>query len=73
MEITFTEHARDRLIQRNIKEKQVIQALKNPDKILKSFGRRKIAIKRFKEKTLEVVFKEEKDILVIITNYWLEE
>ena len=73
MRIVLTEHARDRLSQRNIRERDVIQTLKNPDRILKSFGRRKIAVKSIKEKTLEVVFREEKDILIIITSYWLEE
>lgn len=73
MEIVFTEHAKDRLFQRNIKEKEVRQTLKNPDRILKSFGRRKIAQKRFQEKILEVVFREEKGIIIVITNYWLEE
>ncbi len=73
MEIVFTEHAKERLSQRDIKEKDIIQTLKNPDRILKSFGGRKIAQKKFKGKILEVVFKEEKDRLVVITNYWLEE
>lgn len=73
MKIVLTEHARDRLSQRNIREKEVIQTLKNPDRILKSFGRRKIAVKNIKDKTLEVVFREEKDILIVITSYWLEE
>ena len=73
MNIVFTEHARDRLSQRNIRKRDVIQTLKNPDRILKSFGRRKIAVKSIKEKTLEVVFREEKNILIVITSYWLEE
>ena len=73
MRIVLTEHARDRLSQRNIRERDVIQTLKNPDRILKSFGRRKIAVKSIKEKTLEVVFREEKNILIVITSYWLEE
>ncbi|OGC86170.1 MAG: hypothetical protein A2V73_07625 [candidate division Zixibacteria bacterium RBG_19FT_COMBO_42_43] len=73
MRIVLTEHARDRLSQRNIRKRDVIQTLKNPDRILKSFGRRKIAVKSIKEKTLEVVFREEKNILIVITSYWLEE
>jgi len=73
LRIVLTEHARDRLSQRNIRKRDVIQTLKNPDRILKSFGRRKIAVKSIKEKTLEVVFREEKNILIVITSYWLEE
>lgn len=68
----FTNHALIRMQQRGIDETSVASAILNPDEIRDSFGRRKLARKVVGEKTFEVVYIKEDDIIVI-TVYWLEE
>ena len=68
----FTNHALFRMQQRGIDENSVASAILNPDETIDSFGRRKLARKTIGDKTLEVVYIKEDDIIVI-TVYWLEE
>lgn len=68
----FTKHALFRMQQRGIDETIVGSAILNPDETGDSFGRRKLARKTIGDKTLEVVYIKEDDIIVI-TVYWLEE
>jgi hypothetical protein len=68
----FTKHALFRMQQRGIDENSVASTILNPDEIGDSFGKRKLSRKRIKDKTLEVVYIKEDDIIVI-TVYWLEE
>ena len=72
MDIKITNHARLRMQQRGIEESSVASAITNPDKIGDSFGRRKLVQKAIGDKTLEVVYIEE-DEIVVITVYWSEE
>ena len=70
MEITFTEHALERLEKRKFIKEEVIEAIKFPDKTLKKHE------KYYYQKSLErgkvevVCERTEKDIKVI-TLYWL--
>jgi len=73
MEIIFTEHAMIRLRQRNISKEQANLVLKSPDRLNESFAKRRLASKKIENKTLEVIFVEEKERIIIITAYWLEE
>jgi hypothetical protein len=68
----FTKHALFRMQQRGIDENSVASAIISPDEAGDSFGRRKLARKTIGDKTLEVVYIKEDDIIVI-TVYWLEE
>ncbi len=68
----FTNHALLRMQQRGIDENSVASAILNPDEVGDSFGRRKLARKTIGDKTFEVVYIKEDDIIVI-TVYWLEE
>ncbi len=68
----FTNHALLRMQQRGIDENDVASAILNPDETGGSFGKRKLARKAIGDKTLEVVYIKEDDIIVI-TVYWLEE
>jgi hypothetical protein len=72
MEIIYTDHTRIRMRQRNITEDDIKLALRNPDQILPSFGRRKCARKAIRDRTLEIVFVKENDQIIVITTYWLE-
>jgi hypothetical protein len=67
-----TKHALLRMQQRGIDENSVATAILNPDETSDSSGRRKLARKTAGDKTLEVVYIKEDDIIVI-TVYWLEE
>ena len=55
-----------------IRRSSVASAILNPDETGNSFGKRKLARKTIGDKTLEVVYIKEDDIIVI-TVYWLEE
>jgi hypothetical protein len=68
----ITKHALLRIQQRGIDENSLASIIQNPDETCDSFGRRKLARKRIGDKTLEVVYIKEDDIIVI-TVYWLEE
>jgi len=69
MEIIFTKHLIERMLQRGINKETVIEILRKPDFIHDSFGERKIAVKEI-DKIWNVVFVEEKDKLVILTVYF---
>jgi hypothetical protein len=58
--------------QRGIEQSDVASAILSPDETGKSFGRRKLARKKIRDKTLEAVYIEEDD-KVVITVYWLED
>jgi len=68
----ITKHALLRMHQRGIGENIVASTILNPDETSDSFGKRKLARKTIGDKTLEVVYIKEEDIIVI-TVYWLEE
>ena len=68
----ITNHARLRMQQRGIEESSVASAIMDPDEIDDSFGKRKLVRKAIGENTLEVVYIEE-DEIVVITVYWSEE
>ena len=65
MDMKITNHALLRMQQRGIEENSVASAIMNPDKISDSFGRRKLVQKAIGDKTLEVVYIEEDEIVVI--------
>lgn len=69
----YTKHANLRIKQRNLLLKQIEETLISPNKILSAFRGRQIAQKTFGRQVLEVVFKKEKDNIIILTAYWLEE
>ena len=68
----ITKHALSRMQQRGIDEKSVASTILNPDETGDSFGGRKMARKTFGKQTLEVVYIQ-KDDIIVITVYWLEE
>lgn len=68
----ITKHALFRMQQRGIEETDVASVISSPDETGKSFGRRKLARKKIGDKTLEAVYIEEDD-KVVITVYWLED
>lgn len=69
MNIVFSVHSKERILQRGIEKETVKYILNNPDFIKKSFDGRFIAIKRI-DKLWEVVFKKEKDKIIVISVYF---
>ena len=68
MPIDFTKHALERIKARNIDKQEVVDTLKNPDKIIKKSGLN-IAQKISAHQLLRVFYREEKDTKTIITAY----
>ena len=63
----FTEHSKQRMIQRGISEEEAIETLKNPDSTKPGKPEKQIAIKAFSSKTVRVVYVIENNNKVIIT------
>ena len=69
MGVVYTHHAKQRMLQRNITEKNIIQTVDEPDYTLTSFEERKIAVKCIGSKAVHVVYKSEKGNIIVITVY----
>ena len=67
--IIHTNHSMRRKFERDISDDEIAQTLNDPDYTLSSAECRKIAIKRIKDKTIHVVYKEERGNIIIITVY----
>ena len=64
MKVIFSYHAKKRLFERDIKINEVIESIEMPDYTV-SKGDKKEAYKKIKDKTLKVVYSEDKYIKVI--------
>ncbi len=67
--IRYTDHAIKRKLERDIKDEEIDQTLASPDYTISSIEERKIAVKQIGPKTLHVVYKEQKENIIIITVY----
>ena len=72
MRIVFSEHAIERLKQRNISELQVFATVKSPQKKEESYRNRIIYKRKINNKTLEVVTTVENKIVIIISAYMVK-
>jgi len=68
----LTPHAKERMGERGIVEKDIQIVLEKPDALEPSVGRRSVARKYCGARTLEVVFDKDGKVAVIQTAYWLE-
>lgn len=71
VKVIWSKHARQRARERRIREKEVLRTLFNPDWYEPSHRNRIRVQKRIRGHTLEVIYSEEKDRMVIITCYYL--
>ena len=69
MKIILSNHAKKRLIERNIKIRDIEETIEMPDYVI-SRGNKKEAYKKIKEKMLKVVYFEEGKFIKIITLIW---
>lgn len=73
MKIIFSDHAKRQNLFRKIPKKSILETLKNPDTVVRSFRNRRLRQKRFGDKILEVVTITEENTVTIVTQYWLKE
>lgn len=71
MRVIFTKHAKDRLRQRDIGVHVIRQAFKKPTLRKPSYPPTEILQYFDKERTLEVVFKQQHETIIVITAYYL--
>ena len=67
--IRYSNHAVKRIFERDINEKQIEQTIRFPDYTKTSFEGKKVAVKKFDEKTINVVYIEKETHIKIITIY----
>ena len=65
-------HAKERKRNRKIPVAQIDQTIRKPDKIIKSYRGRLLHRKQFGSKILEVVIRNEKEKLIVVTLYYLK-
>ena len=70
MQIIFTNHAKFRIIRRNILKQEVIEAIKYPDRTLKKHGKYYFQ-KSLDRGKIEVVCEKIENNINVITLYWL--
>ena len=68
MRITYTHHAKQRMIQRKVSADQVAETLESPGELIPGENGEEIAVKRFGAREVRVVYKEtDADSFVIYT------
>ena len=70
--VIFTQHALLKLAQRNIKKEFVLKTLTAPDTTGVSYSGRQMAFKQFGRIHLKVVFQQEGENLIVLTQHWVE-
>jgi len=70
--IIFTSHALLKLEQRKISQKLVKKALTSPDYKFTTYSNREIIYKKFDKLYLKIIYKEENQNIIVITQYWEE-
>lgn len=73
MKITFSDHARTQMRERNLSEDMVLRVMENPDKVVRQSGNRlaaqKLIGKNGKKYLLIVVYDEMGDTYEIVTSF----
>jgi len=68
MHIIYTRHAKQRMIQRKVSPKQVVEAIELPDEILPGDNGEVIAVRRYGIREVRVVYEEiDVDTVVVYT------
>lgn len=70
--IEFSSHSKAQRKKRNILLTDILKTINFPDRIVGSFRNRTIMQKKFNDRVLEVVTVQENDIIIVITQYYLE-
>mgnify|MGYP001558993220 CR=1 FL=1 len=67
--IVYTKHAMQRRLERDISDDDIKKAIDEPNYVISSFEGRMIATKKINSRTIQVVYKEEVNKIIIITVY----
>jgi len=67
----FSDHAKRRLLERDINEETVKFVIEKPDYTLNRFRDEIEAIKKMNGETLKVVYVEKENFIKVITLYWM--
>ncbi len=70
MSISYTEHAKLRMKDRKILNSEVRDTILQPYFVAKSKLDRLIAVKRYGDKYLKVVYERSNDKIIVVTVYW---
>lgn len=68
--IYYTEHARARMILRDITEEMVKGALLNPDRVGIGYDGKSLVFKKFNKGIVKIVFKNKKNSQIIVSVIW---
>jgi hypothetical protein len=68
VQVVYTHHARQRMIQRQIEPEQVVETLETPDSVIPGDRHEQTAIKNYGNREVRVVFEEiGEDTVVVYT------
>jgi len=70
MNIIFTKHSENRTKTRRILKKEVVEAIKQPDRIFKKYGKY-YYIKKLNRGKIEIICEITENNIKIITVYWI--
>ena len=73
MPVVISDHGKRQIKRRNISQKLILRAVRNPQEIRESFRGRKLRRKIVGSKMLEVATRTEGSKITVITAYYLEE
>ncbi|MEM5793501.1 MAG: DUF4258 domain-containing protein [Candidatus Aenigmatarchaeota archaeon] len=70
MRIIYSNHAEEKIKERELSKKTIETAISCPDKIIESQSGRKIIHKIINKKLLRVVIEEKNDLFIVVTAYY---
>ena len=70
MNIIYSNHANEKIVERKISKSMIENSLKNPDAVMDSRGGTKVAHKLINDKLLRIVYKAENKTCVVISAYY---
>lgn len=71
--IVLTKHAENRLKERGIKLEQVKRAIYEPHITIPAWGKKKRVMRDFGDKSLDVIYRETNNTIILVTAVWLKE
>lgn len=71
--IILSDHAKIKIKQRKLDRIKIIKTINNPDKVLNSYGNRKIVERNFGKLSLRVIYVKEDNEIIIVTAHWRDE
>lgn len=67
MNITFSDHAQDKMVERNVDETEVERAIKSPDRRVFTVRNRRIVLKEFHDRIIIIIYTIENGLIIVVT------